>query len=428
MSVSDETILIQNYDRTRKRKSWLVPAVFTNLLRRFEPLFYNLVVKLLNGIQKPVVPIELWLRPLWASIFRLRGISYYVVRRTENGFENADQFVEHAVRILRGASEIRIAVGEMGHALMESPQLLAAVQKAYEENQAIVEVVHGPRVDLKTTTLFEMAKRDNERIGLHRTRDYTAHHFFLVTDRTGQVSFIDEGTHNETLWSKSVPNRESTAMTGRARKYYVADRATRRARDLRAEFDHRLGLSHQIYNHPGLYPPQQYSSLRVFARAIWNVPNKHLLQPFAVFLDQPVDLNATNMCAILAAGNKSRKSHSMVERNGDMPEWMKRRPIRDVYLKIRKEDIPAGPLCFACRLPTVKALVEYTCGDKIIVRAKNAPGYQCPRDGLEYLCPQTLLEFYPKARDIMLEYGDREAATTMDAAIAQEREPIKQGA
>lgn len=224
----------------------------------FDSALYWVVIKLLNIIQIPVVPLEIQLAPFWAAIFRLRGISYYAFRRTENGFEDAGPFMTQVVGILKDACEIRIAVGEMGSALMENVQLIAAVRQAYINNGARIEIVHGPRVDPKTKTIFEMAKRDTVRVTLYRTPQYISHHFFLITSRTGQVSVIDEGVHNETLWPKRRGNSSRLAMTGKARKYYVTTRLGGRAR-----FKIRIWSQDRTFK-SNLPPPRTLSSSRVF--------------------------------------------------------------------------------------------------------------------------------------------------------------------
>ncbi len=103
---------------------------------------------------------------------------------------------------------------------------------------------------------------------------------------------------------------------------------------------------------------------------------------------------------------------------GFLPEWMRSKKIIDVRLNIKPDSISQGPTCYACHRQTVKAGVDYTVGENIIVRARRAPGYRCKHDRLEYLATETLREFYVRAQKVFENKGEMGSARTMISALA----------
>jgi len=252
------------------------------------------------------VPLELFLQPLLAWVFRLRGVSHYVVRRTEKGYENADELFKEAAKIFREAEEIRIAVGEAGHQLMEHPELINGLQHAFEKNQATIEIVHGPRVDSKTQRVYDLAKKDI--VGMFMMEKYKGHHFILVTGPAGEVSVIDEGTHNETRWMESKDGELVPVLGSRARLHYIIKHSNRRVRYLRDEYERRKNAAYPIFENPLISSPQKLSPLRILADVLLNFPNKHFLQPLSIISDFPLDLLVRNLYHEVTRGDKASKN------------------------------------------------------------------------------------------------------------------------
>jgi uncharacterized protein YggU (UPF0235/DUF167 family) len=400
-------------------------------LARMRPFLLRFLVKsvivALRVILTPLVWFELLSQRVFKWIYRSRGVYYYTLRRGANGYERAEGFFAQIEGILKGASEIRIAVGEMGHDLMDNERLIAGLKDAYVVNHAKIEIVHGPRVDPKTTLIYDLARDDV--VKLYRMPKYRAHHFMHVTDPHGSVSVIDESTHIETYWEADRHGVIRTYLRGRVRSYYVSPQSNRRAKDLKEVFDARKATANRVFSHPQLYPAQELS-LGTLSDAASNLLAKYLIQPVGVFFDAPLDLKVRSAYqGVGGNGNRNNIDMPNVERTpnpsnpGHTEKWNEP-PTKEIELKITLDDIPEGPTCDACGLQTVRALVEYVCGTTYQVKAKEAPGYRCPRDGLEYLSGETLLEFLPTARDFFLGIGELQAAEALDETIKEESERV----
>lgn len=152
------------------------------------------------------------------------------------------------------------------------------------------------------------------------------------------------------------------------------------------------------------------------------------MQRVSILRDLSIDFAMQNQYKRLAKDNTIQSAMPHIEEvpegGSGLPEWMSQKTIRDVTLDITVGEIPDGPTCTACGLPTEKKNVLYVCGDDLIVQAKQAPGYRCPRDGLEYYSDHTLLKFYEKSRDILRAAGMTEDASALDAALAAAKERV----
>ena len=96
--------------------------------------------------------------------------------------------------------------------------------------------------------------------------------------------------------------------------------------------------------------------------------------------------------------------------------------IRSPHVQVRPQltlhDIKPSPHCIACGNETRKQLIEYWWGDqRFVVYARKAPGYRCPKDGLEFLSKETLINLLPKARDAFKEKGYISKAQDLDSTI-----------
>ncbi len=299
-----------------------------------KPIDYEFLTWLesVKRLQKRFAPFELSLRRLLVQIISSRGIAVYAVRRTEKGYENADEMFTHIKPLLIEAQEIRIAVGEMGHQLFENMELLESLQYAFDRNQARIEIVHGPRVDPYTRHIHQL--EDKGIVSLYRTAYYIPHHFFLVRNRIGQVSAIDESTHYETLWAKDALGHLFALFEDDVRLYYIINQSTRRVRQLAREFEKRKGLAERVSEHPEIFPVQAYAVSSIVLKLFKYLPMKFVLQPLAILFDLPIDLLLENLYRRIRRGSQLERSHSFFATGLEV------KPIKLVVKSIMK-----GPEC-----------------------------------------------------------------------------------
>lgn len=260
-----------------------------------------------NNFQRVWVKLELVLQSFFARILGHFDISSYALFCSEEGFEGADELFRHVKEIFKEAKEIRMAVGEMGYRLLERSPLVDSLQHAYEKNQATIEIVHGPRVDLKTRRVFELEKCGV--VSLFRMPEYKRHHFILVTSVTDQVSVIDEGTHNEIVWMEDELGNPIPILTGQVRFYYIKENSKRRVPYLEEEYESRKRNAVPISEHPGLSPPQDHSAPRILADILLNIPVKHVFQPLAILFDLPLDLRLERVYKIISSKVSRLEKH-----------------------------------------------------------------------------------------------------------------------
>lgn len=247
----------------------------------------NYELKALRLFQRVWVWLERLSKPF--STWRLgrHGISYYVIPYSEKGFEDADELFGKIVKILKTAKEIRVTVGEMGHAMWERQELIDALKYAYRENQARIEIVHGPRVDKKTTQVFALAEQGM--INLFRMPKYIPHHFMVATSLTGEMSVIDESIHDETLWAKDQTGELTLLFASKVRLYYVFDRSKDLAEYLISEFKRRKKTAVCTFEHPDIIAPQGISQRKLLVDTPLSLLPRHIFQPRSLRSDSPLD-------------------------------------------------------------------------------------------------------------------------------------------
>lgn len=114
----------------------------------------------------------------------------------------------------------------------------------------------------------------------------------------------------------------------------------------------------------------------------------------------------------------------------ELPDWMRSKPIEVIELQSITTDIPDTGTCICSgfddhkNIKSERVMITYTCGDEVIVATKG-PGYRCPVDGLETLSSQTIIEFFPKAIDILKTRGANKDARTLQEVLDLERAQVK---
>lgn len=97
--------------------------------------------------------VEIPLGVLWKVLLNRQGIAHFIYVKGLG----SKILLEDLVLAFKGAVDIKMAVGEIDHHLMENRQVLDGIIYACEHNHASIEILHGPRVDPKTKTIFELA-------------------------------------------------------------------------------------------------------------------------------------------------------------------------------------------------------------------------------------------------------------------------------
>jgi hypothetical protein len=390
---------------------------------------YVYILIILGLLQSFLKLWDLLWQPLLAFLFRLRGMSYYVLPRSETTYDKAraKEFFGVGKEILETAKEIKIALGEMGSALMESPELLEGLQSAYQCNHATIHIVHGPRVDPQTTTVFKFAQQGM--VTLFMMPKYKEHHFFLITTLTNETIVIDEGVHNETLWTMDASWEIKSPYYSRHRNILIAKNSKRLVAGLAGEFDRRKHDSRVIYIHPRFSSPQDYSLSRIVLNSL-RVPLRRTQQLLAAFFDLPIELPLRNGYTNEGDSKDGKSFH--LQANGpnaygginmNHPEQESQHPVIEIPLMTTLEDIAGPPPCIICGYPTKKAYIDYSCGSKVVVRAPKTAGYLCtnPRCKEEYISNEAAIEVLTIAQPIMKERGLLETADTFAEVIERER-------
>lgn len=246
----------------------------------------ELAVEAVNKLRAPLLWFMVVTYPIVQWILSLGGVKYFLIQRTAN-HKTSNPAIDQLEQLLNDAVEIQIAVGEAGHRLMEHPGMLIGLKTAFYDNHASIKIIHGPRVDPLTHTIFEYAQTGM--LTLYRMPKYARHHFLLITNRQGITTLIDEGIHNEAIWKVDDEGKVTEILASKARLYYITERANRVIDSRRKEFQKRKSASQVNMKHPYLNPPQNYHWLRYILEALFSLPIKHALQPLASFFNLPLD-------------------------------------------------------------------------------------------------------------------------------------------
>lgn len=253
------------------------------------------MISLLNRIHAAVQYILLLLQfpfqPPLNFVFRLFGVERYFVVRSVGGSyidKGASEDLFHRlVLALEDAKEVHISLGEMGHRLADEPEILDALERANIRHNAAIQVVHGPRVDPETYQMFFLAWA--RRVRIYMTPSYNRRHFILIRSVDDKVSVLDEGIHNEALWTSDSKGKPVKIYSSKYRIYYFRDRSVRLATHLEAVFQSRLKSAQEITSNVGQRPPYEHPYKRPIVRTILvgfrNSPARWLKQPIENLFD-----------------------------------------------------------------------------------------------------------------------------------------------
>lgn len=248
---------------------------------------FRFTLAVMRTLRPALIAIERKYFGIVKPLLRRRGIHLFYVVRSADGVKIDEEPYELLRQALVTAKDVKFAVGEIGHRLMERPDVLEPLMEAYETNSANIEVVHGPRVDPLTVSVFNMVAEG--KVQLYRMPEYARHHFILTSDGNGQRTVIDEGVHLETLWGKRQ-GQLGEVHASQARLYYVTQNSRRHYDQRLREFERRKASAVKINSHPGLFPPQKKNAIFYFLDALVNVAIRHFLQPLLLLAGIPIDV------------------------------------------------------------------------------------------------------------------------------------------
>lgn len=228
----------------------------------------------------------LWLQypyqMLLNTIFRLLGKRRLFVIRHSGDYDRA-KVVSPIVEVLRDSVQIKIALGEMGHRVIDHPEVLGAIAEAYLNNDATIEIVHGPRVDPETKEIFKFAEQGIVKI--YRRDEYNRRHFILAQKESGDIAVMDEGVHNEALWAEDKSGNHEQVYSSRYRIYQFLKQSGRLAKKLDREFEHRKANCSPSSSHPGYVHSYTHPLRRVWVKGVLNFPYRWITQPLEALLD-----------------------------------------------------------------------------------------------------------------------------------------------
>ena len=252
----------------------------------------NLVTATLYLLHSLSSGIDVAASLIWGRYFRRAGIRKFFFLRGSTSNERA---FDELLSLLDDAIDIKLALGEMGHRLMENEKMLERLVRAYQTNQANITIVHGPRVDPETHRVFELAREGI--LSLYCMPNYRSHHFFLITSKNGKTTAIEEARHLETRWKK-VGGQWKESAHSYVRTYFVASQPYR-LQNLRQAFRIRRTTASRIYESPALEENQQpklaVNNFDVWRRLFWGTwwifKLKFYYQPKSIIDDSSEDID-----------------------------------------------------------------------------------------------------------------------------------------
>jgi hypothetical protein len=251
----------------------------------------NILRELHRQFQIVLLLVQLPYQPILNILFRACGVQRYFMTRAARGayvdLAARDDLLSRLLEAFKHSSTISIALGEMGHRLADNPALLRALESAYKNNQVVIRVLHGPRVDPETREIFELARQGV--IQLKMTPHYSRRHFFIVRLRDGRISILDEGVHNEALWEQDENSHPKKVYSSRYRIYYYHRYSKGLAEKLIRIFEQRWHesistLVSEDYR-PSFVHTYKYPVLRTIFIGFLNIPSRWIAQPIENLFD-----------------------------------------------------------------------------------------------------------------------------------------------
>ncbi len=272
-------------------------------------LFY-LIITSVKRMRKVFINLDQKFFRYWSSKLKKSDVEIYCVTKESKGYLEKEPFLLIAT-LFKQAIDIKVVLGEMGHNFMERPEIIESLEYALASNNAELTMVHGPRVDPETSTIYDYEKEYN--VNLHRLYNYKEHHFVIVKTKDLNTYAIDESTHNETYWGIDETDQIIPLETTKTKFYYLIPPGHHRIRQLEATFERRLLDSIKIKGRPTPFTRQDYSPVELIGDLIKNFLNRYSFQPISTRYDLPLDIP---IFSVLPSILRNNKSHSMnVERD-----------------------------------------------------------------------------------------------------------------
>ncbi len=218
------------------------------------------------------------------SFFRRRGIFLFVGKINDNEYIGVGKFFETLSTSIRSSKEVWMCMGEMGFRIMERDDVLEAIEYA-ARHKSKVSIVHGPRVDPRTSRIFTLAQKGL--VHLYMMNYYPSDHFICVQDKVGRVTLFDESPHPEVVRAKSIHNGVEKIFEiyrGRYRLFYVIPNpGWLWARRLKA-VKRRAAYSSKITSRPNTPTESRgYPFFYIlFSLIFWYTPLIYIVQPATI--------------------------------------------------------------------------------------------------------------------------------------------------
>ena len=205
--------------------------------------------------------------PFACLILKLCDVKYY---RQVLRYKKPDEITSVISEIFRSevnlsnASNIVCVMGELGSEVLENSNVLEGLKNAYKNHKAKIHIIGGPRVDPKSNAIFNLANLGE--LDIYRTRTYKKNHFHLITYIDGDEIVVNEGIHDEAIWSG---DKKNAILNKFARHIFVFKNKKRYIKYLKTIAKIRTSRAEKILANPGLEPDQkttfilwQYNSIK----------------------------------------------------------------------------------------------------------------------------------------------------------------------
>jgi hypothetical protein len=224
-----------------------------------------------------------FLYPFRVIFWRLFGVYYYQLDRTGSVVykTSRDRFYRHASKLVENAISVKMALGEAGSRFLEEERMRNGMKKAAEEGVDL-EIIHGPRVDPETKTIFSLARE--EKLQVYKNDDYQSHHFTLIETKKGEKFVLDEGIHDETLWN---PETGKAIWSDLTRCMYIYKPSSGFGQFLQSVFEERKRGATPVIHNIGISKKQTVIPSKLLASAFTtNLVKQHILQPLSILFQR----------------------------------------------------------------------------------------------------------------------------------------------
>ena len=117
-------------------------------------------------------------------------------------------------------------------------------------------------------------------------KKYEPNHFVIINTTKGQTIVVNEGIHNETIWTGKKGKKYLDSFI---RNNFIIRNKPHYIKSLKDECAKRFNCAKRIKRNIGLNPPQDISNLTLISNSIFiGYIKKHILQPISIYLDFPL--------------------------------------------------------------------------------------------------------------------------------------------